>query len=276
MANELVLRLTRTLPAPRAVVYRALTDAGELAQWWGPRGFTAPSVDFEPRVGARYRIAMQPPDGERFHLSGEFLEIDPPARLTYTFRWDPPDADDRRTVARLSLQERGDQTELLLTQGAFATEERLALHRQGWTDTLERLEELLLAKAQLRVSNHWVGGDHSRSVVGDLELDAGAPSPLLGTDGGPHPAEYLLHALAASLTGSIVYVATACGVELEWVESTSTGDRGLEHIDVSFRLAGNAPDGELREIVEQAKRRSAVHDVVTKGVAVAVEATTAS
>jgi uncharacterized protein YndB with AHSA1/START domain len=42
--DGLVLRLNRILPAPRAVVYRALSDPGELAKWWGPRGFTAPSV----------------------------------------------------------------------------------------------------------------------------------------------------------------------------------------------------------------------------------------
>jgi uncharacterized protein YndB with AHSA1/START domain len=45
------LSLERTFPAPRAVVYRALTDPEELAKWWGPRGFTVPSVEFDPQVG---------------------------------------------------------------------------------------------------------------------------------------------------------------------------------------------------------------------------------
>jgi uncharacterized protein YndB with AHSA1/START domain len=139
----LTLRMRRVLPAPRTDVYAALTDPGQLAKWWGPRGFTAPSVDFEPSVGATYRIAMQPPDGELFHLSGEFTEVDPPARLAYTFRWDPPDPDDRETLATLSLQDRGDATEVELTQGEFTTEERHALHQGGWTDAFERLEGLL-------------------------------------------------------------------------------------------------------------------------------------
>lgn len=289
MANDLVLRMERILPAPRAVVFGALSDAGELARWWGPHGFTAPSVDFEPRVGARYRIAMQPPGGEPFHLAGEFLEVDPPARLTYTFRWDPPDPDDRRTVARLSLKERGERTELVLTQGSFATEERLELHRQGWADTLERLEELLLAKAQLRVSNHWVGGHHSRSVIGDLELESDAPPSQLAANGVPNPAEYMLHALAASLATSIVDVAPTREVELEWLESTITADMdmrcsrgndpvpygGFERIDVLLRLAGNAPDNELRELVKRAKEGSAVYDVVARAVPVGVEVITA-
>ena len=141
--DGLVLRLKRILPAPRAAPYRALSDPRELAKWWGPRGFTAPSVEFDPRVGASYRIAMQPPDGNLFYLSGEFREVDPPARLAYTFRWDPPDPDDRQTVVALSLQDRGERTEVLLTQGGFATAERLALHEEGWIDSFGRLEQVL-------------------------------------------------------------------------------------------------------------------------------------
>jgi uncharacterized protein YndB with AHSA1/START domain len=138
-----LLRMTRVLPATRTDTYRALTDPEELTKWWGPRGFTIPSVDFDPSVGATYRIAMQPPEGDLFQLSGEFREVDPPARLAFTFRWEPPDPDDRETVATLSLEERGSETEVLLVQGRFATEERLAIHEGGWTDSFERLAELL-------------------------------------------------------------------------------------------------------------------------------------
>jgi uncharacterized protein YndB with AHSA1/START domain len=142
-SDALVLRVERTLPAPRAVAYRALTDAEELAKWWGPRGFTTPSVEFDPRVGGRYRIEMQPPDGDAFHVSGELREAEPPARLAYTFRWDPPTPDDRETVVSLSLEDRGENTAVQLTQGEFATEERYALHEAGWTESFERLEQVL-------------------------------------------------------------------------------------------------------------------------------------
>jgi uncharacterized protein YndB with AHSA1/START domain len=139
----LVLCLVRVLPAPRAVVYRAITDATELRKWWGPRGFTTPYAAFDPKIDAGYRIAMQPPDGDLFHLSGEFREVEPPSRLTYTFRWDPPHPDDRETVVTLSLDDRGDKTRVRLTQGEFATQERYALHEAGWTESLERLDRLV-------------------------------------------------------------------------------------------------------------------------------------
>jgi uncharacterized protein YndB with AHSA1/START domain len=139
------LELRGEMPAPRERVWRALTEPEELAEWWGPNGFTSPSVELDLRVGGGYRIAMQPPEGELFHLSGEFTEVDPPLRLAYTFVWDPPNPDDQETVATLSLEEAGDSTELTLVQGPFATEERFALHRDGWTDGFGRLRELLFA-----------------------------------------------------------------------------------------------------------------------------------
>jgi len=139
----LVLHLRRVLAAPRQRVFQAFTEPAELAAWWGPRGFTIPAIELDLRVGGRYRFTMQPPGAEAFHLSGEFLEIDPPRQLSYTFRWDEPDPDDRTTVARLSLQDSGDATEVALIQGDFATEARLALHRDGWSDSLDKLKEFL-------------------------------------------------------------------------------------------------------------------------------------
>ena len=82
---------------------------------------------------------MQPPEGELFHLVGEYVEVRPRSGLAYTFRWEPPDPDDRETVARLALRERAGVTELELTRGPFATEARRELHEAGWTDTLARL-----------------------------------------------------------------------------------------------------------------------------------------
>jgi uncharacterized protein YndB with AHSA1/START domain len=146
--DGVTLRIERILPAPREATYRALTDPEELAKWWGPRGFTTPSVEFDPLVGRSYRIAMQPPDGDLFYLSGEFRQVDPPVRLAYTFRWDPPDPADRETLVTLSLRDRGEGTEVLLTQDGFATEERRALHDEGWSESFARLERLLGEQAR--------------------------------------------------------------------------------------------------------------------------------
>ena len=155
---------------------------------------------------------------------------------------------------------------------------------------------------QFRAQNRWVDGAHNRSTIKAFygagqedstrthafTLDAGEPAILLGSDTGPNPAEALLHALAACLTTSLVYVATARKVRLTAVESTLEGDmdvrgalglddsvpNGFTAIRASFTVAGDAPPEKLREVVTRATQRSAVYDTLTSGVAVAVEVVT--
>ena len=149
--SGLKLHVQRVLRAPRSVVFRALTEPQEWAKWWGPDGFVIPSVECDLRPGGRYRIAMRPPDGDLFHLVGEFVEVDPPAYLSYTFRWEDPDPEDRETVVRLSVREIDDvRAELVLDQGDFATEQRLTLHEEGWAQSLDKLERLMSRTAPER------------------------------------------------------------------------------------------------------------------------------
>jgi uncharacterized protein YndB with AHSA1/START domain len=138
--SDLSIHLEKVLPAPPVRVFAACVEPEKLAEWWGPAGFTTPSLELDVRSGGRYRITMQPPHGDAFHLRGEFREVDPPRRLVYTFVWEEPDPDDQETVVTLSFLG-GEATKLVVDQGPFATEARRALHEAGWTESLERLEE---------------------------------------------------------------------------------------------------------------------------------------
>lgn len=148
--DGLVLNLECTVSAPREQVFSLLTEPSELVKWWGPHGFTTPEAELNLVVGGRYRFSMKPPEGEVFHLAGEFLEIEPPGRLVYTFRWEEPTADDRETVVTLTLESLGNGTEVTLSQGTFATTERLELHRSGWTEGFEKLRLLAGSAADRR------------------------------------------------------------------------------------------------------------------------------
>jgi uncharacterized protein YndB with AHSA1/START domain len=143
LADRLVLEMTHLLPAPPPAVFAAFTDPDELRKWWGPEGFSTLGLDFDPRVGNRYRIEMQPPEGGAFYLTGEFLAVEPPSRLAYTFAWEDPDPDDVETEVQLAFEERGGSTELGLRQREFATEGRYSLHRDGWSESFEKLRRLL-------------------------------------------------------------------------------------------------------------------------------------
>ena len=138
----LTLAIRRVIPALRSAVFVAFCDPDTLAKWWGPHGFTTHSVEFDPCVGENYRIEMQPPHSDSFYLAGEFREVDPPARLAYTFVWENPDPDDAETLVALAFRGQGQATEVALTQGPFKTEARRALHRDGWTDSFDKLERL--------------------------------------------------------------------------------------------------------------------------------------
>ena len=89
---------------------------------------------------------MQPPEGDAFHLTGEFREVDPPNRLSFTFVWEPPNPDVVGTLVELSFRENGDSTEVDFRQGMFKTEERCELHRNGWGDSFDKLEALIAGR----------------------------------------------------------------------------------------------------------------------------------
>ena len=154
-----------------------------------------------------------------------------------------------------------------------------------------------LARFQFRAANQWVSGTHSRSTIHDFHgamqelthtevraYDADHPAVLVGGDNGPTPVEFLLHALAACLTAGIANVAAARGVRLTEVSSTVVGDidllgllgldptvrNGFQDIRVSFRLRGDDPAA-LREVLDRSKARSAVLDLLTNGVRVAID-----
>ena len=142
-ADGLTLEFKRVLPAAPPEVFRLFADPDELARWWGPAGFSVPSLDFNPAVGSSYRIEMRPPEGDAFYLTGEFREVFPPTRLSFTFVWEPPDPDDVETLVELSFREADDATEVDFRQGTFKTEERRELHRSGWGDSFEKVEAIV-------------------------------------------------------------------------------------------------------------------------------------
>jgi uncharacterized OsmC-like protein len=167
----------------------------------------------------------------------------------------------------------------------------------GTLDALKAQPEL--ARFEFRATNRWINGPHSRTSIHGFwgagqedssreepfEVDASEPPVLFGNNEAPNPAEYVLHALAGCLTLTIVNVAAARKVELHEVSSTLVGvldargatgiddsyRNGFERIRVSFTVKGDAPREKLEEIVERAKARSVVYDIVTNPIPVELE-----
>jgi uncharacterized OsmC-like protein len=157
-----------------------------------------------------------------------------------------------------------------------------------------------LAQFQFRATNRWINGTHSETRIESFSGAGGEhthkavftygadhPAVLVGEDRGATPVEFLLHGLAACITAGIGNIAAIRGIALTSVESTIEGDidlngifglsnarNGFQRIRASFTIDGDAPPEKLRAIVEQAKARSAVFDVLANGVPVDITVTT--
>lgn len=154
-----------------------------------------------------------------------------------------------------------------------------------------------LAKFQFRAVNEWVDGTFSRTTMRDFygaggeqkhvtsfSAEGDHPTVLCGADRAPTPVEWLLHGLATCLTAGIGNIAAARGVKLRRVRSFIEGNidlrgilgisdevrNGYRDISIRFEIEGDAPKDKLAQIVDQARARSAVFDVLANGVPVSV------
>jgi uncharacterized protein YndB with AHSA1/START domain len=130
------LNLTRELSAPPERVWRAFTDPAVLAAWFWPQHY-ATTVEADLRVGGRYRIDGS---GAGMAVGGEYVSVEPPSRLIFTWRWD---GDAEETLVTLLLAPAGDGTALTLTHERFTDEADRDNHTKGWSDCLDRLQDRL-------------------------------------------------------------------------------------------------------------------------------------
>lgn len=135
------VRITRTLAAPRPVVWRAFTDPNALTSWFWPARLS-PRVQAEPEVGGRFRIASAVARSMATAVSGEYRAVDEPSRLEFTWCWEGGEATSHVSV---HLAEAGDDTELTVEHDGFDDEEDRDAQARGWRDCLDRLPDWLAA-----------------------------------------------------------------------------------------------------------------------------------
>jgi uncharacterized protein YndB with AHSA1/START domain len=144
----LEVSLTRRIPASPEAVFRAWTDANQLAEWCVPKGYTNSACTVDARVGGALRMQMCSPDGEVCPMEGRFVEVDRPHRLVFvTAALDDggePMFEVLNTGTFVAV-DGGTEISLVaeMTSAAPEAPQHLSELSQGWSQSLDRLTALV-------------------------------------------------------------------------------------------------------------------------------------
>lgn len=141
--NELYI--TRVYDAPVQAVWEAWTDPEQVAQWWGPRGFTLTTHNKDLRPGGIWAYTMHGPDGVDYPNKTVYLEVEECVKLVY----DHGGNDDRPPMFRVTVlfSEEGGKTRMemsmTLPTPEAAEQARQFIKKAGGDSTWDRLAEYL-------------------------------------------------------------------------------------------------------------------------------------
>jgi uncharacterized protein YndB with AHSA1/START domain len=140
-ATEILrLELKRVLAAPRERVFAAWTTAETMRKFMTPGNPGHADVTCDVRVGGQFTIDMHGQEGKVYHHEGEYLVVDPPSRLQFT--WISASTNQRPTVVTIDFKAMGEKTEVtLLHEGLDSVQSRDG-HAKGWTTILDQQEKL--------------------------------------------------------------------------------------------------------------------------------------
>ncbi|HXY89703.1 MAG TPA: SRPBCC domain-containing protein [Xanthobacteraceae bacterium] len=148
---ERELAIARVFDAPRERVFKAWTDPKELAEWWGPKGFTNPVCGVEAWTGGALHIVMRAPDGTDYPMQGVFQKVAPPSLLVFTnIAVDKGGNHLLEGLTTVVFEDMGGKTKLTLHTRAIALVDYAAAYLAGmdagWTQSIDKLQALMAAR----------------------------------------------------------------------------------------------------------------------------------
>jgi uncharacterized protein YndB with AHSA1/START domain len=143
--DETVATVDRRLRASPARVFAAFADAALVGRWLTPAPDVSLTVlQFEFRVGGRYRFAYRVPGRGTMHVNGDFRLIQPPERLAFAWNIEPPDEHAGvQSEVSVTLRPDGEGTHLVIRHAYLAAPGAARRHADGWRGALEQLASLL-------------------------------------------------------------------------------------------------------------------------------------
>lgn len=147
--DTLILSITRTIAAPRDVVWRCWTEVELLKQWYCPRPWTVPHAEIDLRPGGRMNCTMAGPDGERIDIQGCFLDVKPRERLIFTdgYREGFMPQPESFMTGVVELSDSGDGQTKMIWSARHSTAEARQQHLEmgfetGWNTAADQLNDL--------------------------------------------------------------------------------------------------------------------------------------
>jgi uncharacterized protein YndB with AHSA1/START domain len=138
---------TRTFNAPRDIVYRAMTEAEHIRNWWGRRGSSLSVCDSDLRVGGAWRFVERSADGSEHPFKGEWLVLDQPGRFAFTQIYDVAPINESAVLVTIELTENAGKTLMTETLTFDSKEDRDGMLQAGMeggaSESLDRLDEVL-------------------------------------------------------------------------------------------------------------------------------------
>lgn len=135
------IRIERLIPAPIDEVFAAWTDPKTMADWLSPVGRA--EVEADVRVGGKFRLAMVG-DGVQIDHEGEYVTIEPPRSLSFT--WRSPYTMGIASMVTVTLEPHERATRLVLVHEQLP-DEAAESHRGGWASILDRLSATFAPEA---------------------------------------------------------------------------------------------------------------------------------
>jgi uncharacterized protein YndB with AHSA1/START domain len=136
------LLIERAFQAPAQRVFDAWTSEEVMRRWFhGHHDWETPEAEVDLRIGGAVRVVMRDPkEGTEHGGGGRYTEIDPPARLAFTWTWDE---DTRETLIELDIEEAEGVTTVRFKHSNLRDEESVRSHEEGWSACFDNLEQAL-------------------------------------------------------------------------------------------------------------------------------------
>lgn len=141
VSAPLALQIERLVPATPQEIFDAWTTPSELAKWWAPPGGRCVVASIDLRLGGLYTIVNELSGGGIVTIRGEYVTIEPPALLRFT--WTTDEGQPATETVTVTVEAEGSNSRVAVVHARMPSQEAADSHRAGWDSCLDGLVDFL-------------------------------------------------------------------------------------------------------------------------------------